>query len=734
MSFLSGWRRGTAAPTSPEPPSRFQSADAPDGTRSLELVRYNADTGKFEVGAEALEILKRTRGPVGVVAVAGRARQGKSYILNQLLGRSGGFQVAPTHRPCTKGLWMWSAPVERTGADGSRYSLVLLDTEGIDAYDQTGQYSTQIFSLAVLLSSLFIYNQMGGIDEAALDRLSLVTEMTKHIRVRASDGAATDASELASFTPSFLWLLRDFYLRLEEDGRIVTPRDYLETALQSLAGSGSAVESKNRIRDSIKALFPDRDCFTLIRPVHDEEALSNLDSLPQSALRPEFRDALGRLTRMIFHKAQPKRLGTQVLTGPVLAGLTEAYVSAINAGAVPTIATAWQGVAEAESRRAADAAEAVYAAAFPSDIPAEDVALQTAHQSALAEAQRAFAEIAIGDPAIREANNKRWHTTCEARFRDLRDKKIANAELACERAINEGTQRLHAVLRREDATGDDLLREATAFYDAYASSKECSGPNKWNRLSQFMRDAYGAASRDLATRNAGKDRAEAQAAQALAQQATARAAATEASNGALQGRITDLERQIAAAHAQLAAERQAVAVAQTQLAVFQQSVQGSDTARLAMENQLREARRQLEEGAANARAWEAERARLQGTIEAVMATKEASDRRADGLAAEVARLQSTLKALETAPRHVLEQNELTPVRWVAPEVPMEDHLGAIQGSPAANLGTPKPDTTKMTIAAMKSWLTEHGHEAKVWEMSQSKAKKGEWEAYITSLF
>ena len=60
--------------------------------------------------------------------------------------------------------------------------------QGVDAWDQTGQYSTQIFSLAVLLSSLFVFNQMGGIDEAALDRLSLVTEMTKHIRVRASGG------------------------------------------------------------------------------------------------------------------------------------------------------------------------------------------------------------------------------------------------------------------------------------------------------------------------------------------------------------------------------------------------------------------------------------------------------------------------------------------------------------------------------------------------------------------
>ena len=43
---------------------------------------------------------------------------------------------------------------------------------------QTGEYSTKIFSLAVLLSSLFVYNQMGGIDEASLDRLSLVTEVS----------------------------------------------------------------------------------------------------------------------------------------------------------------------------------------------------------------------------------------------------------------------------------------------------------------------------------------------------------------------------------------------------------------------------------------------------------------------------------------------------------------------------------------------------------------------------
>ncbi len=44
----------------------------------------------------------------------------------------------------------------------------------------------------------------------------------------------------------------------------------------------------------------------------------------------------------MFSKAQPKRLGQDVVTGGVLAALATAYVNAINAGAVPTIATAWQ--------------------------------------------------------------------------------------------------------------------------------------------------------------------------------------------------------------------------------------------------------------------------------------------------------------------------------------------------------------------------------------------------------
>lgn len=55
---------------------------------------------------------------------------------------------------------------------------------------------------------------MGGIDEAALDKLSLVTEMTKHIQVRASSSRGASASEIGQFSPLFLWLLRVSFLNV----------------------------------------------------------------------------------------------------------------------------------------------------------------------------------------------------------------------------------------------------------------------------------------------------------------------------------------------------------------------------------------------------------------------------------------------------------------------------------------------------------------------------------------
>lgn len=106
---------------------------------------------------------------MGIVAVAGMYRTGKSYLLNwMILNRSNGFGVGPTINPCTKGLWIWKSPIPGTTPDGEPIDVLVIDSEGLGALDEDSNHDVRIFSLAILLSSYFIYNSVGSIDEQAL--------------------------------------------------------------------------------------------------------------------------------------------------------------------------------------------------------------------------------------------------------------------------------------------------------------------------------------------------------------------------------------------------------------------------------------------------------------------------------------------------------------------------------------------------------------------------------------
>ena len=141
---------------------------------------------EFEINQEAVEFVTKISGPIGICSVAGMYRTGKSYLLNRmLLDRSNGFGVGPTINPCTKGLWIWNEVVPGTTPEGEPISVLVVDTEGLGAFDETQNHDVRIFTLAILLSSYFIYNSMGSIDETSLNQLSLVVNLTKHIQLSA---------------------------------------------------------------------------------------------------------------------------------------------------------------------------------------------------------------------------------------------------------------------------------------------------------------------------------------------------------------------------------------------------------------------------------------------------------------------------------------------------------------------------------------------------------------------
>jgi len=138
----------------------------------------------FVVEEAAAKVLSQIKGKISVIVVAGPYRTGKSYLLNRLIGHDHqqGFQVGGTIRACTKGIWLWGEPIKTKDT-----TYVFLDSEGLGSLEQEQTFDTQIFSLALLLSSLFVLNTQGTINEAALEQLELVVECTKKIRISDSD-------------------------------------------------------------------------------------------------------------------------------------------------------------------------------------------------------------------------------------------------------------------------------------------------------------------------------------------------------------------------------------------------------------------------------------------------------------------------------------------------------------------------------------------------------------------
>ena len=192
-----------------------------------------------------------------------------------LLNRQKGFGVGPTINPCTKGLWVWGSPINGVTPEGKPINVLVVDSEGIGGLDEDNNHDMRIFSLALLLSSYFLYNSVGSIDENALSNLSLVTNISKHIQFKSgkqdeNPGESDDnLEELVDCMPSFLWVVRDFALQLcDENGTEIGSKEYLERALLE---KGS--DSKNDIRKCLKKFFKERECCTIIRPLTNEDEL-----------------------------------------------------------------------------------------------------------------------------------------------------------------------------------------------------------------------------------------------------------------------------------------------------------------------------------------------------------------------------------------------------------------------------------------------------------------------------
>ena len=319
------------------PSSEQKINDAP-----IKLINFSKG---FQINEEALDFLRSIKEEIIIVSVIGKARTGKSYLMNLLLdliGKGKGFQVASTLQSCTKGIWLWGTPKNSLNGNAK---IIFLDSEGTSSIDKsTKTYDSRIFALVVLISSLFLYNTYSNIDEHGINELSLAAHLSNAITTNSNINKDDLLTELS---PKFIWIIRDFTLEKihPETGEEISSKEYLELCLKNKR-CGKGANDNNVIRQNIIKFFPERDCVTLIRPVDSEDDLKKLNSIPYNNLKPEFKMEFKILKDKIFKEALPKKLNGKKLTGPALATLIEEFVKVINSGKIPNINNTWDSIIE----------------------------------------------------------------------------------------------------------------------------------------------------------------------------------------------------------------------------------------------------------------------------------------------------------------------------------------------------------------------------------------------------
>ena len=231
---------------------------------AIPFVTYDALTKKFIINEDAKKIISRSENKqIGIVSLVGKYRTGKSFLLNKVLINNikEGFAVGPTIKPCTKGIWLWPKPLKIINKEKKEeFPVYIIDTEGLGAYDEDINHDSKIFLIALLISSLFIYNSIGTIDENALSNLSFILNLSKSLKLKEEDvihiNNINEDKELAKYFPILFWVLRDFTLKLEDsNGNNISPNQYLENSLMEQEGNSEIIIEKNLIRKKIKNYF-----------------------------------------------------------------------------------------------------------------------------------------------------------------------------------------------------------------------------------------------------------------------------------------------------------------------------------------------------------------------------------------------------------------------------------------------------------------------------------------------
>jgi hypothetical protein len=360
---------------------------------------------------------------------------------------------------------------------------------------------------------------------------------------------------------------------------------------------------------------------------------------------------LDSLLDLLFERCRPKSVGADVLNGPALAAMATQYVAAINDGAVPAIATAWQSVAESECAAAVEEGEADYVEQFyeaADDTPMDEAKLSVCHAQAIEHARSVFDARAVGNPETRAAAYIKLERALQGRYREYRERRVAAASARCSELLAAASTRVMGAANAPDASIDSVLARIDSEVEAYLA--EADGPSAHERLGGFLRDAAKFAVGALATKALSASRSECAMERQKAESATASARELEQRVIELDARVREMDARARSAETRASSEADARRIAEKAAAdadaarreEASNAREDAAKAALALQNAYNEFK-MTEVGATQREgslreAFEAERARAEAAADdARRAERELAAARADSTALRAAR-------------------------------------------------------------------------------------------------
>eukprot|EP01013_Petalomonas_cantuscygni_P026442 TRINITY_DN487_c0_g1_i1.p1 TRINITY_DN487_c0_g1~~TRINITY_DN487_c0_g1_i1.p1 ORF type:complete len:754 (+),score=144.30 TRINITY_DN487_c0_g1_i1:242-2503(+) len=399
MSSTEDWLRGQGRPS------------------AFKLIDRDED-GRWFLQSDGVAKVREVTGPLSVVGIIGDSRKGKSYLMSRVAGHQDIFPLGHTYHACTHGVWAAIIPA----SSPSDPSVLLLDFEGFDSAQGTQEADSALWILALVSTSVLIYNLQSNISRSDLENLAIMVRLARDSKLMLDDQSAVSENscfaDVCQLFPRLVFCIRDAHLEGAPDSpealrnffsRLQSPKRRTGGAAASRAPAhGDPADESDIVVNILRGGWFNPEIMTI---PHPGDALPRVEEKSFTSLPQGFQEGMNEAVRRVRRWAidNPKKLWTRtsqlcdVCTGPAWMDYVEAAIHAVNTDSSFVVDSVVRNVSRRACATATAAAHTVYRDAMEASLSTgvlETHELWERHLVSLREALATFDRGALAPEAV----------------------------------------------------------------------------------------------------------------------------------------------------------------------------------------------------------------------------------------------------------------------------------------------------------------------------------------------